>query len=91
MIDFLIYILIGSLWCFGIFKIFDDILNPLAVIIECLIGHYWCKPLFYCPACMSSVHGITLGIIFFGLSFKVILFSVCLCGFNYVVNLLLPE
>lgn len=89
--NFIINLLIGSLWCFGIYKLFDDLLNPIAVRIEDKIGLQWCKPLFYCPPCMASVHGVILCIIF-GITGKAwIVYCVCLCGLNYIIQQFLPE
>lgn len=88
---FIAYLIIGSVYCFGIFKIFDDILINVRAKIEYYIGSKWSKPLVLCPPCMGSFHGLYLGLIFFGLSWNILLYCVCLCGLNYIVNSLLPE
>src|SRR5688572_8404237 len=87
---FIAYLLIGSVYCFGIFKIFDDLLIGPRAFLELKMGK-WAKPLVSCPPCMGSAHGFYLGLIFFGLSWNIPLYCVCLCGLNYIVNSLLPE
>lgn len=88
---FVAYLVIGAFYCFGIYKIFDDILLIVRAWIESTIGSKWCKPLFLCPPCMGSFHGLYLGFIFFGLTWNIPLYCVCLCGLNYIINSLLPE
>lgn len=81
------HLFIGVLWCYGVMKLFDDGLAPIASKIELKIGHKWCKPLFYCPPCMASVHGTILSFVFFEFDFKVwILYCFCLCGLNYILQ-----
>jgi hypothetical protein len=104
MIDFLIYLIIAGLWIYGIFAAFDSkhIFGKLSARLQYtlmfkgkkgkLIDRKWIlRPLFMCNVCMSSVHGSILGLIFFGLSFKIVLFVGCLAGLMYISNLLLPE
>jgi hypothetical protein len=88
---FISYLIIGSAYCFGIFKIFDDVLVGVRAKLEYLIGPKWCRPLVSCPPCLASVHGFYLGLIFFGLNWTIPLYCICLCGLNYIVNSLLPE
>lgn len=88
---FIACLLVGSVYCFGIFKIFDDILISVRAWIEKIIGSKWSKPLVLCPPCMGSFHGLYLGFIFFGLSWTIPLYCICLCGLNYIVNSLLPD
>jgi hypothetical protein len=86
-------LLLASLWCFGVHAAFqnDMLLGKLGTWIELRIGYKWCKPLFGCPPCMASVHGAFISG-YFGLTPTVALvFIICLCGLNYVINQLLPE
>lgn len=86
-------IIIASLWCFGVYAIFDSrhLLGRLGGWLQRKIGITACRPLFLCPTCMASFHGITWAVYFYGLSFKIIPFVICLAGANYVINQLLPE
>lgn len=87
---FIAYLIIGMLYCFGVFKIFDDVLISIRANLELKLGK-WSKPLVSCPPCMGSFHGFYLGIIFFGLSWNIPLYCMCLCGVNYLVNTFIPE
>lgn len=88
---FLAYLIIGSAYCFGVFKIFDDMLLRERAKMEATIGSKWSKPLVSCPPCMGSFHGFYLGLVFFDLAWSTPLYCVCLCGLNYIINSLLPE
>lgn len=101
---FLTYLIISGLWIYGIFAAFDSkhIFGKLSARLQYslmfrgkngkLIDRKWIlRPLFMCNVCMSSVHGSILGFIFFGLSFKIILFVGCLAGLMYISNLIIPE
>lgn len=89
--EFIGYLIVGSMCCFGVYKIFDDLLINVRAWFELKIGVKACKPLFSCPPCMGSVHGLYLGIIFLGLDHMVLLYCIALCGLNYIVNELLPK
>lgn len=75
----------------------DGLLSKLAGRIQMRIGAFWCMPLFLCPACQGSFHGI---IVFF-LAAPLVLgplpwfiapvYCICLCGLNYIVNQSIPE
>jgi hypothetical protein len=91
MIEFIIHLVIGSLFVWGVFKIFDDLLLPVRVKIETWLGPKWSKPMVTCPPCMASFHGIYLGLIFFGADWIIILYCVSLCGLNYLIQQFLPE
>ena len=90
-VSFFFHLLAGTVYCFGVYKIFQDILTGPATWMELKIGSKWCKPLFLCPPCMASFHGFYLGVIFFGFDWTILLYCICLCGANYIVNSLLPE
>lgn len=84
-------LIIGCFWCFGFWKLWDDLLLPLRVKAEVAIGMKWTKPLFNCPPCMASVHGLFLGYMFYGFHHVVILYCFALCGLNWIVLQFLPE
>lgn len=88
---FIEYLIVGSLWCFGFWKLWDDLLLPLRTKIELAIGMKWTKPLFNCPPCMGSVHGLFLGYMFFGVNTVVILYCFALCGLNYLILQWMPD
>jgi len=90
--DFIGRLLIGTVWCFGVYKLFDDLLLPIRSQIEQKIGFKWSKPLVLCPPCMGSLHGLILGLLFFGAApLTIILYCISLCGLNYIIQTLLPE
>lgn len=89
--SFIAYLIIGSVYCFGVFKVFDDLLISVRERIEYILGAKWSRPIVSCPPCMGSFHGMYLGFMFFGLSWSILLYCVCLCGLNYIVNSLLPD
>jgi hypothetical protein len=90
-LSFIGKLIIGSFWCFGIFKIFDDLLLSVRAKLEEKIGIKWSKPLVSCPPCMGSVHGLLMGAFFYAGSPLVILYAICLCGLNYLIQTFLPE
>lgn len=54
-------VLLNAFWCVGvhILLVFDfSILRPVGWQLERLLPDWMAKPLFTCPVCMSSVHGI---------------------------------
>lgn len=91
-IAFLLQLVFGMFWCYGVFKIFDDILMKQNAWMQLKIGVKWCKPLFLCPPCMGSVHGLAIAATFYpGHLFIIIFYCVCLCGLNYLMQQFLPE
>lgn len=88
---FIACLIIGAVYCFGVYKIFDDILISVRAKIEIVISAKWCKPLFTCPPCMGSFHGLYIGLVLFGVDWLILPYCICLCGFNYIVNSLLPQ
>lgn len=91
MFTFIAYLFIGSVYTFGVFKLFDDILLPVRSWVEEKIGVKWAKPLLLCPPCMASFHGFYIGLYLFGLSWWIPVYCLCLCGLNHIVNNLLFE
>lgn len=86
-------LIISSAWCFGIYAIFDSkhLLSKLGSFIERIMGTNLCRPLFLCPTCMSSFHGLISGVIFFGLSIKILPFMICLAGINFIIVTFMPD
>lgn len=99
MTDFILLLLIGACWTWGVFTLFHEgfILHKIGNILKEPYGlgyksNWYTKPLFDCPPCMSSFHGGIIGLLFFGLSFKVLTFMICLCGLNFIIkSILFPE
>lgn len=93
MVDFLLLLILTSLWCFGVKTLFSE-----GFLLERVGDWAWgkseflSKPLFQCPPCMASVHGGLAYIFFYdgpyGMS---IFFLICLCGLNYLITQILPE
>lgn len=88
MTDLICLGLINSLFIWGIHCSFSDgfIFHGVGKVMERTIGTTLCKPLFGCPPCQSSVYGIAGYWLYFGLSWLMIPYVICLCGFNYVIK-----
>lgn len=94
MTEFLILLILSCFWCFGIFAPFQDgyILESLGNAIKRVVPKVFLQPIFLCPICMASIHGATIGLIWYGIDVRVIPFIICLCGLNFIVkNILFPE
>jgi hypothetical protein len=91
--DFILLLIIGSLWCFGIYAPFSE-----GYIFE-NIGNFGikhlgklAKPLFACTVCMPSIHGSIIAVIFYDWTWMAGAFVICLCGLNFIVkSILFPE
>jgi len=69
-----------------------------AAWIQMRLSAYWCLPLFLCPPCMGSFHGV---LVFFLIGpavtgsilqlITLVPYCICLCGLNYIVNQIIPE
>lgn len=93
MTDFITMLIIGSFWCYGVYAVFnnDHLLGPVADWIEKSTSVTFCRPLFGCPPCMASFHGVIFGLIVFGFNWNVLPFIVCLCGLNFIIKQLIFE
>lgn len=90
------HLIITTLWIWGIHCLLSPdheyLLHKVGDMLERNIGTWACKPLFLCPPCMSSIHGIFWGIVLYGVSFKVIVFVICLVGLNFIIkSFIYPE
>jgi len=88
MIDFILLLIIGSLWIWGVFAAFDEgnIFWPIRKSLEDLGCEWWLKPLFGCPYCCASVHGLVISLYHYGPSLVIIPYIVCLCGLNFIIK-----
>lgn len=88
MIDFIGLLLIGSTWIWGVYAIFDEgnLLGGVRKVCEKTLGTWICKPLFGCPYCQASVHGSAIGLFYFGLSWLILPYVICLCGLNFIIK-----
>lgn len=65
MTDFLLLLIITAFWCFGVKTLFSE-----GFLLERVGDWAWekseflSKPLFQCPPCMASIHGISSYLIF---------------------------
>ena len=93
MTDFIIHIIIASLWCFGVYAVFDNdhLLGKVGTFIEAKTSTNFIRPLFGCPPCLASVHGFIWGLILYGLSWQIIPFCICLCGLNFIIKNIIFE
>jgi len=89
MIDFFIYLPIAVLWCWGINCLFSEgyIFEIIGRLLERFLGTWLCKPLFFCPPCMGSIHGTAIFFLFVDLRWTYsFLFVVCLTGLNFIIK-----
>lgn len=91
MSEFLLLVVITSLWIWGVFAVFDEgnLLWGVRKVCEATIGTSWCKPLICCPYCMSSVHGGLIGLWYYGFKPEVIVLIFCVCGLNFIIKTIL--
>lgn len=92
--DFIVLVIIGACWCWGVFTLFQDgyILEKPGHFLWDNIGNFVCKPIFSCPPCMASIHGFAIGFIYYGLSWQIPIFMICLCGLNFIIkSIIFPE
>lgn len=85
LIYFFLFVIIGSLWCWGIHAFFQ--LSGLEKFAHFAL--FLRKPLFDCPPCMGSIHGTMIYLLFMvheiGILFWPI-YCICLCGLNYIIK-----
>jgi hypothetical protein len=97
MTEFIQLLFIGCFWIWGINMLFKkgEILGFIGGYLKERIKKFWLKPLFLCPACMSSVQGT---LIYFSahylyqidiLESHLLLFwpfyCICLVGINHII------
>lgn len=94
MIDFLVWLIISSLWIWGFNFCFREkqIFGAVGKFLDDTLSNWICKPLFKCPMCMSSVHGTILFLLLCSTYHKPyhvdyhIFFMVALCGLNDIID-----
>lgn len=89
MSEFILLLLIGSAWTWGINCLFsnDYILGKIGDALWNLLPHWACKPLFACPPCMASVHGFLIATAYYDFHLMIIIvYMVCLCGVNFILK-----
>ena len=87
MIEFILSVVICSLWCFGIWIASDEgmILYKPKELAEKYLPYLIYKPLFGCVICYSSIHGGSLFMLING-DLKMLLPAiVCTAGLNYMI------
>lgn len=91
MTDFILLLIIGVAWTWGVHCLFapNYILGKVGDNLWGKLPKWLTKPLFACPPCMASIHGFVVGTTN-GLELRsIIFFMVCLCGINYLLKELL--
>ena len=88
MLDFILLLIIGSLWIWGVFAVFDEgnLLWFIRDNFEKTCGKWLAKPLFACPYCQASFHGGAIGLIYYDFHLIVLAYIVCLCGLNFIIK-----
>lgn len=81
-------VILCSAWIWGIHCMFSEgfIFYKAGVFLEKTIGTTACKPIFLCPPCMSSVHGVVWSIAFCIPVKMIIPFIIALCGVNFIIK-----
>lgn len=97
-----VWLAIGAFWCIGFSVVVRKIIfqEVMGVSVDDEWGNYptWkqrlFKPLFACPACMASVHGTIIYLVFvapFIGYLHWIPFCIVLCGLNYFLSQFFTE
>jgi hypothetical protein len=95
MSDFLLLLVFGVCWTWGIHCLFGEgyLLEPAGRWIQRQIPKWLFKPLLACPPCMASIHGFFISAIYY--DWRIIhmgAFMICLCGLNFILkSILYPE
>lgn len=86
--ELIFVVILSSLYIWGIFAVFDEdnLLWGVRKIGEKTLGTFITKPMFSCPACMASLHGAYIGIFYYGLTWIVLPYIICLCGLNFIIK-----
>ena len=85
--SFFTHILLTVFWIYGVNCVFAEgfIFERVGDWIADRVPQWVTKPLFDCPACMSSVHGTISFFIFNGDFMLWPVFCVCVCGVSYII------
>jgi hypothetical protein len=89
--EFLQCLFVASFWIFGFHYAFKsgEILGGPGDYIRANLAKWIVKPTIGCVKCMASVHGTIFFLIFVQSSIMMwIVFVVCLCGLNYILDAL---
>lgn len=92
MIEFILNLVVSSLWIWGFHCVFKPRFIGFNILFE-LFGIVWyrayrgyfMKPIASCPACMASIHGLFIGSILHITYWYIPLFCICLCGLNFII------
>lgn len=101
MIQFILNLVVSSLWIWGFHCVFSPGFigyDSVEKLFQYLIGHakgriiwsdmhkkYILKPIISCPACMASVHGILMAIWLQMPIQQLPVFLIALCGLNFII------
>lgn len=75
-------------WIWGVHCIFSEgyTMHRFGLFLERILGTTLCKPLFICPPCMSSVHGLLFAFLI-SMPYHIIpYFMIVLCGINFIIK-----
>lgn len=95
MTDFLLLLIFGACWTWGIHCVFSEgyLLAGVGNMIRKNVPKWAQKPTIDCPPCMSSIHGFAISAVYFDWHiYPMLAYVVCLCGLNFVIkSILYPE
>ncbi len=96
MTNILVILILSALWCFGVRALFmkGKLLEKAGIWMDSNLPLWVNQPLWRCPPCMSSFHGILIYSTFLmGIYGPIWLFPfiVMLCGLNYITSYILIE
>lgn len=93
--EFVLLLLIGCVWIWGVYCPFSDgyAFAKVGDWVRSVIPMWLYKPLFGCPPCMSSAHGFFISAIYYDWHiYPMAAYIVCLCGLNFIIkSILFPE
>jgi hypothetical protein len=93
--DFILLLLIGACWIWGVHCLFSDgyILGNLGNFLRKHLPEWALKPLIDCPPCMASVHGFMISAMYYEWHIiHMVAYIFCLCGLNFIIkSILYPE
>jgi hypothetical protein len=95
MIDFLLLLIFGMAWTWGIHCLFAEgyLLESVGNVIRRNVPKWAMKPTIDCAPCMASIHGFAISAIYFDWHiFPMLAYIICLCGVNFIIkSILFPE
>ncbi len=96
MTNILIILILSTFWCYGVRALFLEgkLFENVGIFMDANFPLWINQPLWRCPPCMASVHGLFIYATFmmpFHEWFWALPFIVMLCGLNYILTWFMNE